>query len=191
MAVVLAVGLGATAWAADDDDETPPARPPNRGGSFTNTLNRMFNGGDSGSKAKPPPIPLKKKAAPKAAEASKAAADAAKASADGAAAERAQAEAVYLRRQAVCLKLMQIAAQNNDAELQELAEKLDHQAWQLYAQRTAHLPAGSAGFESDEGELEKHLGAQAAGEGRPSALLAQPDADKNHAGRTASREVKP
>lgn len=55
------------------------------------------------------------------------------------AAQRAVEETEYHRRIAVCDRLLQIATQNSDDELRQLAEELSERAWTVYQQRTANL----------------------------------------------------
>jgi hypothetical protein len=77
---------------------------------------------------------------------------------EAAAAIRAREEAVLLRRQEVCLKLLQIATETGDLELQNQAEQLNERAWNVYLQRTGKLPGAGNGSTSDEMVLQMHLG---------------------------------
>jgi hypothetical protein len=65
--------------------------------------------------------------------------------------------AKYLRRLKICDKLRTIAQDNNDAELERMANQLDERAYAVFLQRTAATPASGASFESDEKVLERHL----------------------------------
>jgi hypothetical protein len=145
----------ATATAADpsDDDSPPPKAVPPGHGSFLNTLDRWFSPAEKPPPRKPKPAP-KKKPAEKTEPA-----PAKPPLLDQAAVEREGELQALLRRQQVCLKLMQIAVETHDEELQRKAEQLDERARAVYTQRTAHLPGCKDGaFESDEKTLEKHLG---------------------------------
>jgi hypothetical protein len=179
--LVLSLGMG-TALAADPADDSPlkPTGPGN--GSFINTLDRWF-----GSHEKPAPKKPKIDAVQKTAE--KPEAPAPKPTvADQAAAEREREMQALIRRQMVCLKLMQVAAENHDEELQRKAEQLDERARDIYAQRTAHLPCcKNAGFESDEQTLEKHLGPTDTAAGRS----AERPAQRQAAGKPASQARGP
>jgi hypothetical protein len=57
------------------------------------------------------------------------------------------------RRQAVCLRLQEIAAETQDAELQHKAEQMDAQAFRIYLQRTG-AAGGRVGFEAADGFTE-------------------------------------
>jgi hypothetical protein len=144
---------------ADDDSASSNAAPGH--GSFFNTLNRWF-----GSTQKP--APKKPKPAPKKKDADKTEATPAKPTmVDVAAVERERELQALLRRQQVCLKLMQIAAETRDEDLQRKAESLDERSRAVYSQRTVHLPScKNAVFESDEKILEKHLGPTDSAAGR-------------------------
>jgi hypothetical protein len=163
--IALCVTLGtATVTAAElaDDESSPPKAAPSGHGSFLNTLDRWFA-------PTPKPAPKKPKPTPKKKDADKTEAAPAKAPTmvDVAAVERERELQALLRRQQVCLKLMQIAAETRDEELQRKAESLDERARAVYAERTAHLPScKNAVFESDEKILEKHLGPADSAAGR-------------------------
>jgi hypothetical protein len=73
-------------------------------------------------------------------------------------AAQAREKSDWLRRVAVCDKLRDIAILTNDAELLRKADSLDQRAWDTYQKRTARLPAGPAGTQSDERILERRLG---------------------------------
>ncbi len=64
-------------------------------------------------------------------------------------------EAAFIRRTQVCDRLMQIGIDTDNKELQRQAEGLQQRAWVVYKARIAAIPPK---FESDEAELEKHLG---------------------------------
>jgi hypothetical protein len=57
--------------------------------------------------------------------------------------------AALYRRQAVCVKLKEIAARTSNAELERQADELDALAFEIYMQRTAHLPRETAGEPAD------------------------------------------
>lgn len=150
----IALTASAALAGAPLDDSAPTSQPlgPDHG-SFINTLGRWFG-------TAPQPAPTKPKPAPKKPVA-KAETPAPKTTppVDENAVQRERELAALLRRQMVCLKLMQIAADTHDEELQRKAEQLDDRAHAVYTERTAHLPGCRSGtFESDEKTLEKHLG---------------------------------
>jgi len=131
----LLLGLGAAAPAGEKpaagDDSQPAAR--QDGGHFLN----WFSGppkpaANKNADRKKPDVAVKASPAPVV---------------DTAAAVRAREEAAYLRRLAVCDKLQEVAQDTNDGELSRLAEQLAEQAWQVYLQRTAQLPASRADVE--------------------------------------------
>ncbi len=64
----------------------------------------------------------------------------------------------YMRRMQVCLRLQQIAAESNDADLGRQAEALLDQAWLIYQRRTASLHLSGP----DEAVLDQHLGTDTA-----------------------------
>lgn len=72
---------------------------------------------------------------------------------------RARETAECLRRVAVCDRLRAIALQANDNELLRKADQLENRAWEVYRQRTAHLPAGDVA--ADQRLLDRHLGTDA------------------------------
>jgi hypothetical protein len=162
--IALCMALGtATVTAADPaDDESSSANAVPGHGSFFNTLNRWFAPTQKPAPKKPKPAPKKKDA-----EKTEAAPAKTPTMVDVAAVERERELQSLLRRQQVCLKLMQIAAETHDEELQRKAEGLDERARAVYSQRTAHLPSCKNGvFESDEKILEKHLGPTDSAAGR-------------------------
>lgn len=108
--------------------------------------------------------------------------------ADEATAARAREEAILFRRLAVCNKLMEIALQTNDKQLQGQAEQLDERAWAIYNQRTANLPTRAAELDLDERVLEKNARKETS-QGRalwPSSRAAGRDSKS-----TAAREDRP
>jgi hypothetical protein len=80
------------------------------------------------------------------------------ASMKAAVATQANEKADWIRRIAVCDKLREIAILTNDDELFRKADQLDQRAWDTYQKRTARLPAGAAGLQSDERILNRRLG---------------------------------
>ncbi len=107
---------------------------------------------------------------------------------DSATAQRRQEEAAFLRREAVCDRLMEIALQTDDQELLHRAEQLRERAWAAYAQRTAHLPGGNAGFESDEQILDKHLGTTSTAEERRGAARTHTVTGTDRSSQAAAKE---
>lgn len=75
------------------------------------------------------------------------------------AARRQREEEAWHRRDAVCLKLMEIALETNDLELQRQAEQLSERVRTIYLERTANLPTGTAAL--DKQVLERHLATEA------------------------------
>ena len=73
------------------------------------------------------------------------------------AARQAREKADYLRRSAVCLKLHDIANQNNDEELHRKADQLDQRAFAIYVNHTAQ-GSSESGMQADERILERRLG---------------------------------
>jgi len=168
--LILVMVLAATAGAAEPDDDAPPPPVKSSGNWFT----RLFN---------PSPKPAEKNPVEKK-DKDEAAAQNQKALRAAAAAQRAREEAALLRRQGVCLKLRSIADQTNNEELRRQADQLDEQAWNMYLQRTAHLPGGES---LDEATLERHLD-------QPSGRAAAPARDSRGAdstGRAALRGELP
>jgi hypothetical protein len=193
--VVLLVGISGTAAFAENGSPPPLAHTAYGGGDSRGLLDRLFGNSDDKPKpdAKKPdkkdPAPNKpdKDAAPAKSEEIKKPAKIV----DEAAAERKREQDTLLRRLAVCDKLQEIAFQTRDAELQHTAEQLAEKAQAAYSQRIAHLPCSSAGAESDEQILDRHLGAGATDKGRPAGTAASTVRDKNGNGRTAAREETP
>lgn len=74
---------------------------------------------------------------------------------------RANAEADLDRRQRVCDELRRIAGDKNDMDLWSKADELEHQAWEVYKNATAHLPCSRLVATHEERALDKHLGADA------------------------------
>lgn len=148
---LLLVGLSVAAAAPRDDiynDDPPKAASKQQGGAWTN-FRRWFGPADKKPAApdktsakKTDATPPKTVVAPKKTDPSVVR----------------QREQVDLdRRRSVVIRLLEIAMETNDAELQRMADQLDERAWMLYMQRTAHLPASKTIFENDEKILDKHL----------------------------------
>jgi hypothetical protein len=165
----LLICLGAAAAAAADKDAAADSSP--------SWFSRWFGGGAKPAEKKPAPPPAKVTAKATPAKPSTVV--------DAAAAERAREQDTLLRRLDVCDRLMQIAVDMKDEDLQRQVEQLEERARMTYAQRTAYLPAGGAHLELEEQILQKHLGAAA---DRPAASVASGD---SAFGRTAVMEVKP
>lgn len=73
---------------------------------------------------------------------------------DTGAATRARAETSYLRRLEVCYKLMDIAIETHDEELERQVELMQERIWDAYSQRAERLPqpeVAAADHRADEG----------------------------------------
>jgi len=169
--LILVMSLAAVAGAAEPEDDAPPPAPKSSG----NLLTRWFGSGPKDTVKKP----VEKK------DKDEAVAQSQKALRVAAAAQRAREEAALLRRQAVCLKLRAIAAQTNNEGLRREADHLDEQAWNMYLQRTAHLPGGEL---PDEATLERHFGGTS---GRAAALPASASSGVDSRGQAALRGELP
>jgi len=155
LGLTLIVGLAASAARAEDDDDEKPATPTKPAyGRGPGLLDRLFMSSEKAAAKKPAQKEDGKVAKDKSSTKSKTAKE-------SAVSIRAREQSALERRMQVCLKLMDIANQQNDEELYRRAEELDKKAWAVYRQRTAHLPAGSA-TGSDEDVLERHLGNKSA-----------------------------
>src|SRR5258707_5383532 len=124
---VLIMGLsGSVVFATDDPADSPDPKPVPSGRHDSNLrtlFRRMNQEQEPASEKKITPTP--RSAARKVDKAAEGKATTAKQAArEEAIAARAREEANLLRRQAVCFKLMELAAQANDKELQRLAEQL-------------------------------------------------------------------
>ena len=75
--------------------------------------------------------------------------------------ELARQQSAFMRRQAACDKLIQVASETNNQELEQLAQELMTRAWAVYTQRTAALkaePKKIPKLDIDEQILDKKLG---------------------------------
>jgi hypothetical protein len=166
--------LGAAAATAADRDTAADSSSPS-------WFSRWFGWGAKPEEPKPAPA-RQKAAAPKAVKPPTLV--------DTAAAERAREQETLLRRLEVCDRLMQIAVDLKDEDLERQIEQLEERARTAYAQRTAYLPAGGAQLELDAQILEKHLGATA-GPDQPSEASTSTANGGNAFSRTAAEGVKP
>ena len=183
VALTVIVAMGSSAARAGDDDEEKPASPPKSTyGRGPGLLDRLFMSSDK---------PAPKKSAPK--DEPKSAKDKSdkpeKAAKESPVSIRAREQAALERRMQVCLKLMDLANQQNDEELYRRAEELDKKAWAVYRQRTAHLPAGSAAG-SDEEVLERHLGNKSAAVQDTGSLTSGTAKANDRTSQASLREVK-
>jgi hypothetical protein len=110
---------------------------------------------------------------------------------ESAAAIRAREQAAWERRSQVCLKLMDLANQQNDMDLYRRAEELEQRAWAVYLQRTAHLPASSIAAETDEEIIARRLGENSATAKGAAGLTSRTAKSKDSNSQAASREEKP
>jgi hypothetical protein len=137
--LLLALGLVASAGAAppadDDDGDGKPVAGPNPAArprdGWNPLLTRLLKSDDK----KPAAKPERAKEADKKADLPEPRTEAASL--------RRLEEMKLHRRQEVCLRLREIARETNDAELEQRALELDERAFQVYMERTAHLPGGS------------------------------------------------
>ena len=135
-AAVLVLGLTVSARAADD------GAAPSGGSHWWDKIN-PFSDKKAEVPALPPTVPVTGKAAGVPAVALKPAI------------ARESEEAAWMRRTAVCDQLKQIAFDTNNVELERQADLLQQRVDELHRTRTA---AAANRFESDEAELNKHLG---------------------------------
>lgn len=184
-AVLLGLGVSASARAEPDDDrKAPPVRP-----GSTSTLNRWLRG-DVGDAKKSPPRADKDKDKSKDKDKDKDKKDAKKPAAEEKsgpsleeimARERERAKADYLRRLEACLRLMQIAEETKDESLRRAVEQLDQRVLAAYQDRLQRMPESPG--ELDEEILEKHLGQQSGR--RNSRAMRDQNAKRDRGGRTA------
>jgi hypothetical protein len=181
--VLVALGAAAVSWAGepDEDDARPAAK-----------QNSWF-GGWFGSKPKPAATPAKgdKAKSDKTDAKGKDATARGAAVVDTAAAVRAREEAAYLRRLEVCDRIREIAESTNDEKLYSLATELSQRVWDVYTQRTAHLPSGRGDLDLDEQLLEKNLSPGGAAGSRPPSPLTHAATGKGGNSRAAAREEQP
>jgi hypothetical protein len=145
--MTLLIGLGvATGVAIAGDDDDKPAPRKIHYGRGPGLMERMWQ---------PSEKPPEKKTAEKK---DKPAAEKPVSVVETAATVRKREQEAWERRLQVCLRLMDLANQNNDDQLYRQAEELEQRAWAVYLQRTAHLPSSSVRTESDEQILDRHLG---------------------------------
>jgi hypothetical protein len=142
LGVVLLAVLGARAVA----QEWPSGRmrPPSADFAAPSWFSRMFGGGPKPAE-KPAPKPEKKKNAAK--KDTPPAEPAPQGESPGLV--RAREEAALLRRMDVCDRLRAVALLTKDDDLLRKADQLEERAQAAYHERTAHLPAGHTGLESD------------------------------------------
>src|SRR5262249_6811340 len=129
LSLALLAGLGAAAAA---QEPAPPSPPPQTGGSW---LPNLWPFSQPQKKAAPAPKTP---------------------AVESAATLRARELAAWQRRAAVCLRLREIARQTNDDDLERRAEQLQDEAFALYTQRVALLPA-EGGSQSDAQVLRERL----------------------------------
>jgi hypothetical protein len=171
-AAVLTAAVALGVWTGDAPAQPPPMS--GKPGEAPGLFGKMF-----GVPAKPAP---KREATPR-----------------GEAARQSDAQlqeelAAYYRRLAVCDRMREIAQESSDEALRAKAEGLEAQAFTLYQQRIAHLPASRVDKPRDpEATLDGKLGGDAARSPARAASRLKP-ADGT-AGQTAStrdtREVNP
>ena len=99
-------------------------------------------------------------------------------------------QAAFERRSQVCLRLMDLANQQNDMELYRRAEELEQRAWAVYLQRTAHLPAGNLAAETDEEIIARRLRDNSTA-AKPVDLTSGKTKGKDRDSQAAVREGKP
>jgi hypothetical protein len=148
LGMTLLIGLGVSAGTvrAGDDDEDNPAPRKVHYGRGPGLMERMWL---------PSQKPVEKKTAEKK---EKPAAEKPAPVIETPTMVRKREQEAWERRLQVCLRLMDLANQNNDDQLYRQAEDLEQRAWAVYLQRTAHLPSGGVRGESDEQILDRHLG---------------------------------
>jgi hypothetical protein len=167
-------------WADDNDDKPEPA-PKAKFGRGPGLMDRLFM---------PSPKPAEKKSAKKDAD-KKPKDKAEKPAPEGPTAVRAREQAAFERRSQVCLRLMDLANQQNDMELYRRAEELEQRAWAVYIQRTAHLPISNLAVDTDEQILDRHLGDKKTTAKSAKDLKAGTAKVKDGDSQAAVREVKP
>jgi hypothetical protein len=189
IAATLTVGLGiGFAVAADDTTEGTGGRST----AWAPTWQWKPFSGWFGTKAPKEELkPVEKKPAPKAepAAVNKSSALVKPASiVDEAVARRSREEAALLRRLRACDKLREIAIRCNDNGLLHRAEELEERAQATYAQRTAHLQANAAAFESDEQTIDRYLDTGKPHSESPPAYVVS---SKDPSRQAVAKEVKP
>jgi hypothetical protein len=185
IAVVL-ITCATAGLARAGDDDTPEPAPKPRYGRGPGLMDRLLAPTERPAEKKP----VKKETDKK--ETDKKAKDRAdKPAAESAAAIRAREQAAWERRSQVCLKLMDLANQQNDMDLYRRAEELEQRAWAVYLQRTAHLPAGSLAAETDEEIIARRLGEKTTAGKNNAALTSGTAKNKDRNSQAAAREEKP
>jgi hypothetical protein len=177
------VSLGATVARAGEDDEKPAGPAKTTYGRGPGLMERLFKSSEKPEAKKPAKKEADNAAKEKADKPEKPAVD-------SAVAIRAREQAAFERREQVCLRLMDLANQQNDQESYRRAEELNAKAWAVYRLRTAHLPAGNAA-ESDEEVLDRHLGNKSAAATNVGNLTSGTAKAKDRNSQAAVREVKP
>lgn len=187
MGIIVVLSTCATAgqvWAGDDDPSEAAPKP--KYGRGPGLVDRLFTPSEKPAEKKPTKKEMDKKETDK-----KAKDKAAKPATENAAAIRAREQAAWERRSQVCLKLMDLANQQNDMDLYRRAEELEQRAWAVYLQRTAHLPAGSLAAETDEEIIARRLGDKPTGVKSGAALTSGTAKNKDRNSQAAAREEKP
>lgn len=160
-AVVVMLGFCRAAASAGDDDDDGKRRsawPDERGGVRT-WFRPWF-----ASPAKPPD--RKVSTPPKEPAARPAPAPKPAVLTEAPSAERSREQTNLVRRLQACDRLLEIALETGDSELERLAKQLDERARCTYAQRIAHLPCGDVRARPDERILDRHLGPASVAGGR-------------------------
>jgi hypothetical protein len=156
MTLLVSLGVGQNwARAGDDDDDDKPAPRKVHYGRGPGLMDRLWQPSEKPAEKKP--VEKKDKAA------TDKPAESPSAVLESPAMVRKREQTAWERRLQVCLRLMDLADQNNDDRLYRQAEELEQRAWAVYLQRTAHLPSGSVRTESDEQILDRHLGNRTSG----------------------------
>ncbi len=168
-----------TARAGSDDDE-PASKP--RYGKGPGLMDRLLQAGEKPAEKKPAPKKDKEKA-------EKPSEKPAAPAPDSPVAIRAREQAAWERRMQICMRLMDLANQTNDEELYRRAEELEQRAWEVYRQRTAHLPVSAVTGDQDEETLDRHLTSKSAAAKLDAPSSSAKNRDKN--AQAAIREVKP
>jgi hypothetical protein len=146
MTLLIGLGVATGASRAGEDDEDKPVLRKVHYGRGPGIMERLWQPSEKPAEKKPAEKkdkPAAEKPAPVVETASMV---------------RKREQEAWERRLQVCLRLMDLANQNNDDLLYRQAEELEQRAWAVYLQRTAHLPSGSVRGESDEQILDRHLG---------------------------------
>jgi len=177
---VLSAATGC-AWADDDDDDAPQPASKAKFGRGPGLMDRLFMVSPKPAEKKPANKDADKKPNDKVR----------KPATEGPAAVRAREQAAFERRSQVCLRLMDLANQQNDMELYRRAEELEQRAWAVYIQRTSHLPISNLAVETDEQILDRHLGDKKTTAKSAKDLKAGTAKVKDGDSQAAVREVKP